>query len=86
MRKIHTEFVHQGSKENSFSSSAPEDCEPFDCTQSPEPDQVILKHAGALFLLKAKEVALDGLACDISDMLQTTVTQLGDAVKECSEM
>ena len=88
MRKQHEEFVHQRSKENSFASSAPEDCEPIDCTQSPNP--VILKHSGALFLLKAKEeykitqkIALDGLVCDISDMLQTTVTQLGDAVKEC---
>lgn len=89
LQKQHSEFVHQ---ENPFSSSALEDSEPFDCTQSPEPDhgdQVILKHAGALFLLKAKEqykitqIALDGLVCDISDMLQTTVTQLGDAVKEC---
>ena len=51
--------------------------------------QTTPKHAAALFLLKAKgghrvsQRALDGLIGEFSELLSTTVTSVGNAVKEC---
>ena len=91
--KKHQEFVDQTSQasdEQPLNGFDLNDDEP-----SPPPSDARLqvlttpKHAAALFLLKAKEghrlsqTALDGVIGDFSEFLTTTVSSVGDAVKEC---